>query len=502
MTLEKHDYGTLLAGCSLAFAFAPTQMTLLGVLAPAILLASTLAAQSLKQAFWRGFLFGIGFFSVGVSWVYISIHRFGHSSIPVSFLLTALFILFLALFYALISYSLQRFFQGTTPHKCLIAFPCLWVFSEWLRSHLWVGFPWLLLGYSQTETWLAAYAPIIGVYGLSFLLALSAGLIVYAWHHRHYTQTALLSFVLLASLWIAGFFLHSVKWTHNSGSPLQAALIQGNTDQDEQWTPEAFARILATYTRLTRAHWASDIIVWPENALPTPLHYVKNIIDSLHKEARQQNTTLIMGLPIAAGQDRFYNAAIARGLGSGTYYKHHLVPFGEYIPFEHTLRGLIHFFDLPMSNFIAGPARQPLLISRGLKIALLICYEIAYAQTLRTDLPDANMLVTLNNDAWFGDSLAPAQHVQMAQMRSLQTGRYQLLAANTGISAIIAPDGRIVASMPQFKSGVVSGEFYRRTGATPWVRMGNNTIMMICLLLFIMACFLDRISCPIISVRT
>lgn len=448
---------SLIAGSLLPLAFAPWHYFWLAPIATAILLYIWLKSTPWRAAL-NGWLFGIGMFGVGTSWVYISIHRFGGASILLSSMLTALFIITLALFIAICGYCMTRF----APKKFILSFPVFWILFEWLRSHLFTGFPWLLLGYSQTNSLLRGYAPIIGVYGISLLVALSAALIAAIFKRRK----KIFPIIILILIWAVGELLVPINWTKPTGKPITVSIVQGNIPQQLKWSPDQIAPTIQHYKSLTQPYWNNDIIIWPEAAIPLPLPYAQTFVNQISAAAKKHHASLILGIPIQINS-QYYNAAISLGAGSGKYYKQRLVPFGEYVPFESILRGLFTFFDLPMSEFVKGPTKQDLLHAGNVLIAPYICYEVAYAHLVHRDLPKAQLLITISNDAWFGKSIAAAQHLQIGQMRCLETGRYMLFGTNNGITAIINPQGKIVKRLPRFKSLVLTGKVYAMQGETP-----------------------------------
>lgn len=458
---------SILAGCFLPLAFAPFGQFWIAPVALAFLLWSWKEA-SLKQAFYSGLFFGFGFFFVGVSWVFISIHRFGDANIILAGFLTLLFISTLSVFFAA-----QGFVFALISKKApqtisfLFVFPATLVFFEWLRSWIFTGFPWLLVGYSQTNSPLKGFAPIIGCLGISFLVALTAGLFVMLNLKRKNIIPCLFCILFI---WVGGYFLGGVAWTKSVGKPIKVSLIQGNIPQSVKWESSQVFPTLTKYQLLTEAHWSSDIIVWPEAAVPLLKADADDYLNYLATKAKEHHAAIILGVPVAK-DNLFYNAAIAMGDGDGVYYKRRLVPFGEFMPFEKYLRGLIRFFNLPMSDFSAGKMNQPLLIAHGIKIAPLICYEIAYADLLKKDLPAAQLFIVMSDDAWFGNSIAEPQHLQIAQMRALETGRYILMSTNDGMTAIIKPDGTIQKTIPQFQAGVLTGEVFAMEGNTLWARL-------------------------------
>lgn len=487
------DLLSLIAGALLVLAFAPINFSYLAVLSPALLIVCWMHTSA-KRAFWRGWLYGVGLYGAGVSWVYVSIHVYGQTPVPLALALTLSLVGCLALYPALQGYLLNKLFPRESSSKWLLAFPASWVLFEWLRSWLLTGFPWLLVAYSQTESPLSGLVPVVGVYGLAFLLTLASGLFICffrLWRRRR--KQALICLLGLVLLYGGAYSLKSIAWTHTSSELLQVTLVQGNIPQDLKWSPAFVQDTLETYQHLTQAHWDSQIIVWPEAAIPLPMNLAENFINALASKAEETDTALILGIPVnVPNMPRFYNAVIAIGQGEGHYYKRHLVPFGEYVPLEQSLRGVIEFFDLPMSNMISGPKGQPMLQGQGIKIATFICYEIAYSSTLHTALPEAELLITVSNDAWFGDSLAPSQHLQIAQFQSLQTGRYQLFASNDGITAIISPEGKIIKQAPQFITTSLTGQVQAMQGVTPWIKTGNGPLLSLMFILIGVAVYLSR----------
>ncbi|MEW6354615.1 MAG: apolipoprotein N-acyltransferase, partial [Pseudomonadota bacterium] len=425
---------------------------------------------------------GAGLFGVGVSWVFVAIHVFGYAGVPLASFLTALFVAFLALFPALLGYAVTRFFPAakfSDTLKLMLIFPAAWVLFEWLRGWLFSGFPWLNLGYSQIDAPLAGVAPLLGVYGVSWLCALSAGLLVLLLRGASALRIGALA--ALAALWGGAMLLSNVTWTQSLGAPLRVSLVQGNIPQDIKWQAGQRRRTLDLYAELTRRHWDSRLIVWPEAALTMFYHEIAdNYLAQLGAEARRHGTDLIIGLSV---QDQssgdYYNAMMSLGGREGFYFKRHLVPFGDYVPLERWLRGLIRFFDLPMSGYSAGPADQPLLQAAGYKIGASICYEDAFGEEVIDALPQAALLVNGTNNAWYGDSFAPHQALQMSRMRALESGRPMLRATTNGVSAIIDARGAVTARAPQFETYVLQGDAQPMQGATPYVRWGNYPLLLL-----------------------
>jgi apolipoprotein N-acyltransferase len=365
---------------------------------------------------------------------------------------------------------------------------------EWFRGWILTGFPWLNLGYSQIESPLYGLAPILGVYGVSLAVVFSAGLILVAWHWLG--RVRFMAFSGLGILWGLVFLLSYVPWTMAVGRPLQVSLIQGNIPQAIKWQPEQVKSTLKRYWQLTAKHWDSDLIVWPEGALPVFYHQVADsYLASLAAEAQSHKADLLIGLPVFdQGIGKYYNGVLSLGSRQGFYYKRHLVPFGEYVPFDKYLRGLINFFNLPMSSFSPGPKEQPLLQVAGYLVAISICYEDAFGEEIISALPEARLLVNVTNNAWYGDSLAPHQHLQISRMRALEAGRDLVRATTNGISAIIDAKGILRATTPQFKTITLTGSVQPRVGATPYVLWGNGPTIGACLCMFAFGGYYQRLK--------
>ncbi|KAF5271622.1 hypothetical protein FQR65_LT05243 [Abscondita terminalis] len=363
-----------------------------------------------------------------------------------------------------------------------------WALAEWIRSWILTGFPWLLLGTSQVSTPLSGYAPILGIVGLTFLVALSASLLLSLFYpflnKRFNCQFDLKNFyysgclLALIGLWAIGYLLSFIPWTHIQGKPIQISLIQANIPQEIKWEPEYQKASLLHYQQLTQSHWDSRLIIWPEAAIPLLQNQAVDFLKQLDKQAKQHTSTLITGIPIQKGF-QYYNGMLALGLDHATYYKQRLVIFGEYLPWWIIwAHGLLNLLDIPMSSFSPGPSHQPAFNVANVNLGTFICYEIAYSNLVRQALQDhAQLLLTINDDAWFGHSFALAQHLQIGQFQALTTGRYLAFLSNTGLTAIVTPKGKIIAKLPPFETGVLTGSIYKTSGLTPWVYLGDGSII-------------------------
>jgi apolipoprotein N-acyltransferase len=366
-------------------------------------------------------------------------------------------------------------------------FPSAWTLTEWLRAWLFTGFPWLNLGYSQTDSPLIGFAPLVGIYGIGFLTAFCAGLLnCMVSGSGRMRSTAV---VLMCAVILAGWGLNGHHWTQASGAELEATLVQGNIPQELKWKPEQQRETLERYVDLTNQHAGSDLVVWPETAVPAFYDQVEtDFIIPLREKMQAKGVSLVTGIPVLDRSEwNYYNAIISLEKPDQFYYKVHLVPFGEYLPLRDWLARALSFLPVPQADFSAGNLQQPLLEAAGYPVGASICYEIAFGEELIHTLPEAAFLINISNDAWFGDSLAPHQHLEMARMRARETERYLLRATNTGISAIINANGTIVARSPQFEVATVSYAIQPRSGATPYVILGNWPVIVFATVLLVLA---------------
>ena len=420
-------------------------------------------AGTRKQIFLIGYAYGLGMFGAGVSWIYVSLHVFGGMPAPLAGLATTAYCAFLALFPATAGYVSARF-----NIRNAYAMPFAWVFLEWVLNWIFTGFPWMTLGNSQVPySPLAGFAPIAGVYGVSLVAAIAAALLA-AWFNGSARR---LIIVALLAFWISGSLLKHIEWSSPAGQPISVSLLQGNIAQDLKWQPEEVQRTLNTYLELARQHPA-QLVVLPETALPMLLEQVPvEYRDALVKAG---GGDVLAGL--AENRDgRYFNSMVSFGGHTAQVYrKDHLVPFGEFIPLKGLLGWIYNdLLHIPLTDLSSGGTQQRPLDLAGQKVAVNICYEDVFGEEIIRQLPEATLLVNASNDAWYGTSLAAHQHLQMSQVRALETGRMVLRATNTGATAIINPHGEVVAEAPHFTATALTGEAQGYTGITPYVRWGN-----------------------------
>ncbi|MEY3807834.1 MAG: apolipoprotein N-acyltransferase [Pseudomonadota bacterium] len=483
------DFCAIIAGLLLTLSFSPFDYAYLALVALVFLFACW-QNISPKRAALRGYLFGLGSFGSGVSWVYISMHDFGGAGVLGASLLTALFVAFWAIFPALSGYLIVKTMSINKRVAQVLIIPSIWMLVEYLRGY-WLlnGFPWLQIAYSQLETPLAGYIPLVGVYGTGFILALTATLMVKMLGeliHLRRMNSALGLIITITGLWATGDLLRNQTWTHEIGQPIRVSMIQGNIAQDQKWRPENKINTLLKYKKMTEEHWDSKVIIWPETAIPAYLDQVKDtFLEPLANNAKLHNTDLIISVPVQESPKKIFNAVVTLGQEPGMYRKIHLLPFGEYQPLQPLSTFVLDLIHIRLGDFTPGTISQALLKAGGYPFITLICYEDAFGELSIHGLPEAAYLVNVTNDGWFGDTIEPHQHLQMARMRAMETGRFLLRATNTGMTAIVSTKGEIVTQAVSFKETVLTGTVIPMGGMTPYASLGDKPIIggMIILLL-------------------
>lgn len=473
------DCLAFIAGATMPLAFAPFGWFPIAILAPALLLLSIFQPISSKKAAWRGLLFGLGMFGLGTSWVYVSFSQFGGMPPIGAAAVTGTFVLIMASYISLFTWFLAKHFTSSRGLGLWLLMPSLWTVLEAVRGWFLSGFPWLSLGYSQIDSPLNGYAPVFGVYGVSWVIMLSAGAVVALLQQR---QRAWFAVPVLVVLWGVGYSLGEIAWTKPSSDPIKVALLQGNIPQEFKWHSDYQIPSMRRYLQLARANRDAQLIVMPETAVPILYSQADEFIYLLEVEHQFYGVDFIFGIPHDNPCKReYFNSVMQVGSGTGIaptfYHKEHLVPFGEYVPFQEILGDVMRWLDVPMSEFRPGEEKQPNLQAVGQQIGVSICYEDAYGERVRSSLPEARLLVNVSNDAWFGESIAPQQHLEIARMRALEAGRYLLRATNTGFTAVIDPKGKITAQAPQFEIYSLRSTAQAFEGSTPFVRWGNALII-------------------------
>ena len=484
---NKNNWFSFVAGFTLVLAYAPFSLWCLTLFIPALWF-KIIEGVSVRVATKQGFLFGLGWFCSGISWVHVSIDQFGGLPLAISLLLMLLLCLYLALFPALACYLSARLSHNKQLNLWIL--PALWLISEYCRSVFLTGFPWLSLGYSQIDGPLAVYAPIIGEIGITCLILIINILLFNILFKEKFHLSFLSSryAVSLASIMVLTFGLQNITWVEPTGKTVKTALVQANIAQDIKWAPEQEWPTMLKFLDLTRVNYDAELIIWPESAVPSWEPAVQDYLHTVNSSANLNNSAIITGILNYDNQTNdYFNALIVLGNkhnkdGEGDYsynhknryYKNHLLPIGEFVPFGDILRPLAPFFNLPMSSFSRGSYVQPNLIANDLHILPLICFEIAFPRQLAANFTDeTNLLLTVSNDAWFGDSHGPHQHLEIARMRALEFGRPLLRSTNNGVTAVVDHQGKIIKTIPQFEEAVLKAEINLVSGITPYSQFGG-----------------------------
>jgi apolipoprotein N-acyltransferase len=493
-------------GASLTFAFAPFN----GWWIPFIVLPIWffVQANATKHSFKTAWFFSFGYFAAGISWVHVSIADHGGLPLIISIGMMAVLCAYLAIFPAIAIWLTNRFFS---KQLWPLTLPLIWLALEFARAHFMTGFPWLSIGYSQLKGPLSGWIPIIGEIGVSAILILitvNLGLtlrLIQA--HTFWRIKGLQTIIVGIVFCVSGFVLSSINWTKPSGEIKRVSMVQGNIEQTIRWVPEQDGPTMEKYWDLSSEHWNSDLIIWPEAAIPKLEIAATDFLKLIDKKATETNTALITGIvDVNYNTEKIYNNLISLGndeLGQNAipyiyghknrFAKHHLLPIGEFVPFESILRTLAPIFDLPMSSFTRGSYVQANLLANGMKLAPAICFEIAFPNQVRANLnDDTDAIITVSNDAWFGNSHGPHQHLEIAQMRAKEFGLPLLRSTNTGVTAFVDHKGKISAIAPQFKDIVLTQDILLVTGKTPYRELGNFPAYVFFLILFFIGTLLQR----------
>mgnify|MGYP001187887831 FL=1 len=465
-----------LSGFVYPLAFAPFDLFWLAPVTIAVLFAGW-AKASARQAALQGFVFGLGMALAGVSWIYVSLSEFGNMPAPLAGGAVLIFAALMALYPTAVGLLQAHLGPASPAVRAVLVIPVLWVLGEWLRGNLMSGFPWLYLGYSQVDTPLAGLLPIVGTLGLSLWLALAVGALVSFFYCVG--RTRVLPVGVLLALCVCAVLARMPAFVTPAGEPLNVALVQHNVSLSDKWQSHNASNIASAYLQDSEALFGADLIVWPEAALPA---YLDEIASAFLARLEDHPADFLIGAlareslePNAA----YYNVAVGVGKARPLYRKHQLVPFGEYLPLSGLLAWLLDYLSIPMSDFSAGPLTQPPMQLGGYAVGVSICYEDAFTHVINEAVPRVQILANLSEDAWFGDSLAPHQRLQMARARAIETGRPMIRSSNNGLSALIDAGGQVHEIAPQFVRIVVRGDVQPMTGITPFVRFGNLPVFVL-----------------------
>jgi len=483
----------IIAGALSVFAFAPFNVYLLAWATPAVLFYTLSNAHSNKQHFYLGWLFGIGYFAAGASWPFYSIYFFAHAPLPAAIIGVALFVIIVAFFtLGLFGLLAAQFKQLTLFSRLLLFYPAAWVLFEWFRAWFLTGFPWLYLGNTQIDTVFSAYAPITGVLGVSLVCVMVAGALLSLVHDRlSKGNLSPLPIAVIIFITLFAFILEKIDWTEKTGNPINVAVLQSNISQEEKLNPDNLESMIDLYLAMTHQNLQSDLIVWPETALfATFNNHMENVILPLQKTLREKQVVLIGGFFINK-DNGVENSVLAISKDNRELYsKRHLVPFGEYIPLANYIRWMGSW--IPHSNIDAGKPEKGTLQIIDQLAQMTICYEDAFGSEIINFLPEATLLINVTHDGWFTGSFEPAQHMQIARMRSLETGRYMVRATTTGPAGIINEKGKVLATAKQYTKKAITHNAQAYTGATPYVRWGNWLIVSILTFITLLGIIMNR----------
>jgi apolipoprotein N-acyltransferase len=475
-------------GAALNLAFAPFGWWPVAVLAPAALFL-LIAGLPPRRAAWTGAAFGAGLFAFGTYWLYICIHGFGLVPIWLTLVLQGALVALMASYVAALCFIANRFWLKPGATRDWLVLPVLWVLLEWLRGWALSGFPWLGLGYAFIDAPLAGWAPLFGVYGVTAAAAFSAAALHVLLSPAVSNARRLAAVAAVALLFLLPALALRHAWTQAAGAPFPVAAVQGAVSQDQKWLANNRESTISRYSELTAQSWGARLIVWPESALPVLAGDIQDYLQALQEAGRAHHADFAIGLVnyLPATQQYLNGRLVLSDQGGGWYYKRHLVPFGEYFPVPPFVRSWMRLMSLPFEDLTPGSEHQPVLSAAGQKLGLTICYEDAYGSSQLKILRQATLLINVTNNAWYGDSTAPHQHLQIARMRALEAGRYLIRAANDGITAVIDPKGRISARVPQFQEAVLRADVQPMSGLTPYAVWGNYPVIGGALLLLLLA---------------
>jgi apolipoprotein N-acyltransferase len=489
----RRSVGAFAAGACLNLAFAPFGWWPIAILAPAALFM-LIRGLPPRRAFGAGAAFGTGLFAFGTYWLYTCLHVFGLVPVWLTLVLQAALIAAMSVYFALMCYLANRFWLKGGGTRAWLVLPVLWVLGEWLRGWVLSGFPWLSLGYAMIDSPLKGWAPLLGVYGVSWATAVIAAALSALLMPAVAAPRRLAALGGIAVLFLVPALLGGHAWTRAAGAPIAVAAVQGAVSQDQKWQAKNLDETMERYSKLTTQAWGARLIVWPEASLPVLATEIPEYLSRLRAEGRAHAADFAIGLVnFQPETKRYFNGLLVLSdAGGGWYYKRHLVPFGEYFPVPNFVRSWMRLMSLPYDDITAGNEHQPILSAAGQKLGLTICYEDAFGSSQLPVLREATLLINVTNNAWYGDSTAPHQHLQIARMRALEAGRFLVRAANDGITAVLGPHGEIVARLPQFREAVLRADVQPLAGLTPYARFGNYPVVLGASLLLALAVWRRR----------
>jgi len=464
-------------------AFEPFDVPMLSIISIGYLfyLSINQPPKIVAQCF---FCFALVLFSSGLHWLYISIHTVSGAPIWLTVLLIFLLSSLMALYYYLTGLLMSKIYQASQSKSLILLSigPTLWVLMEWARGWLLSGFPWFSVGYSQINTFLSNWAPIGGIYMVSWICAISSGLLVliYLGAKQTSTKALFMLLVLLCTSWGVGV----IQWTEPKSDKLNVSLVQGAIEQEKKWLPSEFRNTLDLYKKTLQSEDQLDVVIWPEVAIPAISKNVKPYLNEISTILEKNSIQLLLLGVLTSNEANgsVRNSMMAIGSSDVVYHKRHLVPFGEYFPVPNFIRSWLKRMGLPNRDIESGASIQDMPQLNEVFIAPTICYEDIFGSEQLGYFPEANVLVNITNNAWFGKSIAAEQHFQMSRMRAIETGRYLLRSTNTGVTAIVDPHGRIQKRSEPFTFSILTGTFVPMSGVTPYTKYGDSLVLFLIIL--------------------
>lgn len=487
------------------FAFAPFGFWPIQIATLALLFHLAFRTGSVWRSAWIGWAYGFGWAVCGVYWLFISMHRYGGLPSWMAALAVCLMALTLGAFASMATKSsmwLQKRWHASDAITLLMIMPSFWALTEWLRGWIFTGFPWVVSGYAHTNSPLAGYAPVVGVFGIGWCAAFIAACSVLALTHRSRFRIGALFFAV--AVLVIGIGLKYIEWTEPNGQPVSVRLLQGNVPQEMKFSREQIGDTLALYNDMITAAPA-DLIASPETAIPILSQQLPpDYLPLLSAFAQKSNSHLLIGIPVYDGPMSYTNSVIGIAPNANSdrqqyrYDKHHLVPFGEFVPMGS--RWFVNMMRIPLGDFSRGPVVQAPFAVKDQWLMPNICYEDLFGEEIADQIaaghfagkPQPTILLNMSNIAWFGDTIALPQHLQISQMRALETARPMLRSTNTGTTAIINQKGEVVAQLAPYTRGALTASVQGYKGVTPYILYGNTIVVAFALALLILAWFTSR----------
>jgi len=468
----------IIAGIIFPYAFSPHNFKILIFIS--LLIYFYILFQSDEQESKKlSFIYGFFIFLFGVSWIFNSIYNFGGQNLFISLLLTLLFIFLLALIFVPIGIFINKDYFSHSIHRRVFIGSSIWVLLEWFRSNLFGGFPWLLLGHSQTGTYLEAIFPLLGTYLVSYIIVSSALYSALIFLNQGKISKCFFGIIIII-VSVITINIFDRTWITHSAQGINFSIIQANIKQEIKFSQNEITEIKKKFLFSTLSRKNRDLVIWPETAIPTLYHHDRQFFIELIQKMGNKTSLLSGTFRFDKDSKKYFNSLVLLNKKNEQFYdKRHLVPFGEFTPLPAVFGLLAKKLNIPMSNLSEGDGKTTILSLHKINIHPLICYEIAYPYLINTGYDNFGLILNISNDAWFGDSSAPYQHLQIAQVRALETQKYILRSANTGVSALISPKGRILDKVDFGKEGVLDGEVYGTKGRTPYMYFGDYPILML-----------------------